>query len=139
MSDVESDMKKPLGKKTKLPSSTTQHTDQSSQKALENVMVFHKPSKRLFTFNLNKPTEDQQITLFFPKRQKLVNLNLKTDKMREDMKAAIAASLEETKEESGKKSIEDVMWKEVKLEYSKLYPSYLRLSKIRLTGNSFVI
>ena len=94
-----------------------------------NITVFHKPSKNVLNFNLNH--REKQVSLHLRSRKELIDLTFR-EKMLSDRPLTYDTS--NTEIEPRTESVADQMWKPMTIETEKLLSTYLKLSKIRLTG-----
>ena len=133
--DISNSLDKLVGSDSGDPSS--QKIGSSNTSRGESIAVFHKTSRRLIDINLKKG--DTHVSLHFNKSQELVHVTFR-DKFKADIIEAIKKAEEQDKLEGepGVKSISEVMWKEMKLDYKKLPDHYMRLAKIRLTGITYL-
>ena len=97
------------------------------------MTIFHKASQNAISINLKHPKEQTEVSFFFRKNKELVNFKFGKDFSQKGIK-----DIEEAlRQNNVEKSVEDVMWKEVNVPKLADLPSlYMRLSKIRLTGNN---
>lgn len=104
----------------------------------ESVSLYHKPSGRVIDVDL-RPGR-LQMSVFVKHREQLIDYSL-SDRFREGV-----ARFQKREDKTGDdvddakvKSIDDLMWREIVPGYNSQLPDlYLKLSKVRLTGLTFV-
>ncbi len=96
-----------------------------------NITVFHRPSKNVLNFNLNHG--EKQISLHLRSRKELIDLTF-----HEKMLSNRRYDTQNVDSEPSMESVGEQMWKPMTTETQKLLSTYLKLSKIRLTGCSVI-
>lgn len=108
--------------------STQKHSFQSQVSSGDNILGVKKDDNQ----NTGHPLKvhpdhaDNDVSLFFKKSGVLVNVEFSQDSVKNNDIESEVVQVE---------SMDDVSWKEVRIDHSKLRQHYMRLAKIRLTGN----
>ena len=98
-----------------------------------HVTVFHRPSSH--TFNVKVISQEPAVTLFFRKNDSVMDVQFNKQYQTEIKQKQMTVSDEKVvPEDPSVQSIDELLWKEVVLDYRQLLSYYLKLSKIRLTG-----
>lgn len=103
-----------------------------------DTFLFHQPSKHLLNLNLNADNK-KEVSLFFRANKEVVNLSSVRDTIKEDVAKELEAQKAEGDWVPRLNSINDLMWADMKLDRSELKDNYMKLAKIRLTGDFHVL
>ena len=99
----------------------------------KNVTLFLKESQKVFDVSLE--TKPHELTIFLPKSDEVISVDF--NKKREWTRALeteTGDARDVAAEDPSMESLDELMWKEQKIDIKQLPQLYLRLSKIRLTG-----
>ena len=93
------------------------------------VTLFHKSSQNVINVNLN--SKEEQVTLFLRPSDEVITLTFHKDA--QNRRPVIPSDGHET-ERPTLESVNDIRWKPLKLDTENLLENYMKLAKIRLTG-----
>lgn len=102
---------------------------------VENVVLFYRPTQKLIDLNVH--STQNQMSIFLSRRGELIDVQF-SEKFKQVIKAIHDAEERNSKslnrEEPSLASIDELLWKEMKLDKRQLLSLYTKLAKARLTG-----